>query len=185
MDLYFKILDHLSKAGVDVEVEITDLFSDYLLEPKEITDMFFGGERINQIIEFLEKMKIRKHIAYTNKTSDIKNDDNTTKEVLPYYIWVKPIKITASITIEGLDFYFNHILKEATIKSYQNQKWVNRITWFISCVSIGIAVYFGLKSNSLESQVEAIQKRVDTIEKTTSKSMSHTPITPNISTKKN
>ena len=80
-----------------------------------------------------------------------------------------------SITKDGLDYYYTHILRKATLISFKNQKWINGITWLISCVSIGIAVFFGLKSSFLAPQVIELQRKVNTIEKTYNKTPYHTP----------
>lgn len=185
MDLYFKILHQLSLFGINEETEISEVFNDYLLSPKEPGDFAFGLERINGIVDFLKIMVENNHISYKNLTPNYNSEHNDNP---PKGAWIKPIKINATLTKDGLDYYYNFILKEATLQSYKNQKWVNRITWVISCVSIGIAVYFGLKSNSLTKQVEALQKKVDTITKTKGTIFYYAPIrldtTKKISTKK-
>jgi len=180
MDLYLKILDYLSDFGIEQETDITKLFDNYLLTPTDVTDMFYNGERIDKILAFLYIMAQRDHITYNNLTespvySEEDKEQQQKKGKIRQYVWVKPIKIRAAITVTGLDFYHNQILKKATIKSYSNQKWVNTITWLISCVSIAIAVFFGLKSNSLSTQVEELQKKVYTIEKTAGNSIYYLP----------
>lgn len=144
-DRYIQILAELSRHGIEQNINIRD-----------VVVSVFNGINANDAHAFLEHMMTNKHIRFPYNE---------------FRYGQYPNEIYSAITLEGSEYLTSFYLKEATLQSFKNQKLVNGTTWFISCVSIGIAVFFGLKSNFLETQVKSLQKRLDTIEKTTSKSV--------------
>jgi len=146
-DRYISILSELSQHGIEQQVDVRDFIV-----------RIFNGVDVAEAHHYLEHMVLNRHIRFNYNTFN-----------------VYPSPLICAITLEGSEYLNSYYLKKATLQSFKGQKWVNRITWFISCVSIGIAAYFGLKSNSLETRVIELQKRVDTIIKTASMKYYHTP----------
>jgi len=130
-DRYFKILELLSQHGIEQNVECQDF-----------VDRTFYGIKEAEMHSYLSMMDTNGHIKFGDKGQILYSN--------PLYL---------AITLEGVDYLNSYYLKRATLQSYRNQKWINIITWAISCASIGIAVFFGLKSNLLESQVINLQKK--------------------------
>jgi hypothetical protein len=154
-DRYVKILGYLSIHGIEQQVDTRE----YIIE-------IFKKIKIGEAHAYLEHMVLNRHIRFNYNAFD-----------------EYPTPLICAITLEGSEYLTSYYLKEATLQSFKNQKWVNRITWFISCVSIGIAVFFGLKSSSLSSQVEVMQKRLNTIEKKASTKYNRIPTVPDTSKK--
>ncbi len=166
-DLYFRILERLSNYGIGEDGDITPEFDNYLLQAKEPGDMFYGGERIHKIKEYLDKMVANKHITYED-LSPPTNKELTEEEREKYrkepriYKWVKDIKISGKITNEGLEYYHNYVLRSASINSFKSQKWNNRITWSIAISAIVIAattsIWLGINNNSLDTRVHQLEQ---------------------------
>jgi len=113
-DFYFEVLQRLYNAGIGVEKEVTDIFSDVANKPwynKEI-----------QIKDFLEYMKESGHIKYTIGYTGVPDT-----EIL-----------NAEITISGYEYYRNHLLDVATMQSLSAIPSNNSKTWIIAIISIGV-----------------------------------------------
>jgi len=149
-DRYIQILAELSKHGIEQQIDI-----------REFIIKVFDGVAPSEAHGYLDHMVLNRHIRFNYNPFD-----------------EYPHNLICALSLEGSEYLTSFYLKEATLQSFKNQKWVNRITWLISCLSIGIAVYFGLKSNSLETQVKELQKKVDTITKKTDTKHDHIPKAP-------
>lgn len=157
-ELYFTILEYLSKYGINEETNISDLFKDYLLNPKEVGDMLFGQERIDRIKDFLDIIRANGHLAYTIHPvpEEIYRDENSMR----VYKWLKSINITAKILNSGLDYYYAHLLRKATIRSFKNQFWYNLITWCIALLAVGTTIYTIIQNTDLNQKVKDLNTEV-------------------------
>jgi len=170
MEQYFKILAYLSEYGINEDVDITETFATYCLTFNHPAD-FVWGERIDKIKGLLNEMTENGHIRYQDITPHIEETKEANKSKIKHAVWVKPIQILAWLTKEGLDYYYANLLRKATLKSLNDQKWSNRITWGIAIaaivISTGTSIFLAIKSNSLDTRVYQLeQAKKQTTEKT-------------------
>jgi|GEM_PF-4268844 len=172
--LYFDLLEYLSDYGIGTDINIKPFLSRYefKFERDEESEINNLSKLLAAKYNALESIKNIGHITLPTEPNDV------------IQLQAEDGIFLVSITKEGLDYYFTHLLRKATLRSFKNQKWINGVTWFISCVSIGIAAYFGLKSNSLEARVTELQKRVDTIQKRNNMKPYRIPTVPDTVKKK-
>jgi hypothetical protein len=166
MEQYFKILAHLSKYGINEDVDITEDFVDYMLNFKHPADAIWG-DRIDKIKDFLNVMVDNGHIRYqdiTPRVEETEEEREAKKGEITQHVWVKPISILGWLTKDGLDYYYNYELKKATIKSFWNQKAFNMATVCIACASlvasIVITIYTTNQNTILSEKVTKLDSQM-------------------------
>jgi hypothetical protein len=97
--LYFPILEYLFKNGLSVRVDISHLFKDIHPERMSLTDA--ANFRVENFFHFLDHMVKNNHIVYDKPTLD-----RYALAVNGKHNWDIKIPIMASITIDGLLFYY-------------------------------------------------------------------------------
>ena len=126
---YFKILEYLSEYGINVDVDIADLVQGYFPNMKT-TDIMIYSKEVDKIVSILNLLERSKFIKYSGNT------DSSSLTSLFY----KGGEYLTSITKEGWDCYYEHLLSKATIKSFKNQRIISISTLRASGIAIIISV---------------------------------------------
>ena len=124
--LYFELLEYLSDYGIGIEANIHDLCKQYAIrtlnneDEGEAWDVF--SKKWSKIIDVLESIKRLGYIKYSTEHGDLEQ------------LYIVGGNFSVSLTKDGLDYYYSHILRKATLKSFWDQKWFN-----IAAISIAVA----------------------------------------------
>ena len=162
-DLYLKILEKLSKNGISQETEISDLFLQYKTDPPTKTDeqsdveyatYIFGQPRRYEICNFLQIMDKNGHLKFEDRSPDLKGT----------VAWIMPIVFYASITKEGLDYYYNRVLQITTIGNYRKQFYGLIITSVFAFIAALFSVLNYFKS---EPKMVELNKNIQVLSKET------------------
>ena len=138
-DLYLKILCHLSKFGVNHEVDIFYLFSKSFTKPEEAYEVAWKLRGVKYINETLKGIKENGHIEY----KEIKQHETINGRIS----WNDKFDVLAYITSKGYEF----------IKQQQHINNTRTIAIFAIIVSIFSASFTGYKilmPNSPQSKVQ-------------------------------
>jgi hypothetical protein len=138
-NLYFELLNCLSNQGLGVDTNIRDLCNKYVDKnhsDKELSDAFEAfSKNWTRVMTVLESIKKAGYIKYSTEHGDMQQ------------LYIVDGNFSASITKEGLDYYYNYELRKATISSLKSQKGYNRLT----LSGAGIAIFISVVSLCLKS----------------------------------
>jgi hypothetical protein len=152
-NLYFVVLAHLADYGIGAETDISSIFNTRVFNAGE-SDLDTYREQVGEIVKILDVMKNNGHINYS---SSIPTNNITA-------IYYGDGLFSASITQAGLDYYYAHILRSATIKSLISKKPYNIATWTIAivaiCGTIGTGVYFTNQNRDLSQRIDSLTQEV-------------------------
>jgi hypothetical protein len=165
--LYFELLEYLSDYGIGIDANIKDLCTQYAIKElkHEVMDDAFKAfsKRWNEIITVLESIKKLGYIKYSTEHSDITR------------LYIVDGNFSVSITKEGLDYYYTHALRRATLKSFWNQKWFNIATVSIAgaslIASVVITLYTTNQNTILSDKVTKLDSQVQQL-----KSLQHSQV---------
>jgi len=182
--LYMKILERLCKRGLNQDTDISDIVNcDYFTRPpremiedqtdEQYSDLEYIIElgshpKSEQIGDFLKKMRENEHITYENKSSTLSLPKNPHGEYI-YPSWEKmPVKFSAQITKQGLDYYYNRVLQTSTLVLQKNQKWQTRLAALTVVVSV-FAIWLSYvsyikpepKMSELNKNIQLVSKELE------------------------
>lgn len=148
--LYFDVLECLANKGIGIDVNIKKVCRKYIIiiPDKEKTPTEILGVGIDKMMSDLNSIESLGYIKYSKNHKD------------PSQLYVVGGNFSASITKEGLDYYYSHLLKEATLSSLKNQFWYNITTWVISLLSIATTIYTINQNTALSKKVQQISEEV-------------------------
>src|SRR6266704_1954128 len=104
-NFYFVVLAYLADYSIGAETDFSNIFNGRFFDPNE-ADIDTYKEQVGEIVKILNVMKNNGHINYSSSI----NTNNITA------IYYGDDLFSASITQAGLDYYYTHILRNATIK---------------------------------------------------------------------
>jgi hypothetical protein len=159
-NLYFIILRKLAIAGIKNEISINDLFENEFLKPSV---WFTETERIDLIVEYLKILEDNGHIKFKNHTKPI-FDTNVDPSKPRINKWIKPIDLTAEITLKGLEYLKEFEVRDETIASLKSQRKYVLITWGISILAIVGTIVTGIYSTNhttiQKQQLDSLRQEV-------------------------
>ncbi|MBS1519763.1 MAG: hypothetical protein JST50_02110 [Bacteroidetes bacterium] len=159
--LYFTILRRLAEAGVKKEISIDDLFEHEFLTPNV---WFTETERIDLIVEYLKIIEDNGHIKFTNHTKPV-FDTNTDPNKPRVNKWIKPIEITAEITLKGLEYIRDYEVRDETVRSLKSQRNYVFVTWGISLAAIlgtiGMGIYSTNHTGVQKQQLDSLRQEIN------------------------
>jgi hypothetical protein len=140
---YIRILEYLAQYHIGHEVDVLPVINEV-----------FPNEMPNGVYYFFERMLSNHHVSFNYN---------------PFDKYPDPFKV--SLKINGLDYLYAHYLREATLRSYKNQGWSNKVTWGIAIGAIVIStvasIWLGVSNKSLEERIYRLeQERQPAKEKT-------------------
>ena len=152
-NLYFVVLAYLADYGIGAETDISSIFNEHFFSANDV-DIDTYKEQVKDIVKILDVMKNNGHINYSSSI----NTSNIT--AIHYGEGI----FSASITQAGLDYYFTHILRSATIKSLIHKKSYDAVTWTIAivaiCGTIGTGIYFTHQNQKLSQRIETLTQEL-------------------------
>lgn len=154
--LFFDLLEFLAEDGIGSNVNIKEFCEKYELpEQAGVTYEYpIDGlsKRLKRVFNALEEIR---------KTGLIKYSDNPHEVI---QLIAKDGVFEVSITKEGLDYYYIHLLRKATIKSFGNQRLYNGIALGIAGVSLIVSTTMSIVSNiqkdELSDKLEGLNRQV-------------------------
>lgn len=153
-NLYFVVLAYLADYGIGAETDISSIFNEHFFNANDV-DMDTYKQQVNDIVKILDVIRNNGHINYSSSI----NTSNIT--AIHYGDGI----FSASITQAGLDYYYTHILRSATIKSLVNRKpYYDIVTWTIAilaiCGAIGTAIYFTHQNQKLWQRIDVLTQEL-------------------------
>jgi hypothetical protein len=145
--LYFELLKYLSNYGIGVETNIKSVclkYANKFEQAEEVVDVF--KKRWSNVTSMLASIQQIGYIKYSYEHGDLQQ------------LYLENGNFSVSITKEGLDYYYAHLLRVATVTSFRNQFRYNLITWGIAILSIAFSVFLAVKNDDLSNRVATLEK---------------------------
>jgi len=150
--LYFELLEYLSDYGIGVEANIKEVCTKYAEKPIDevnvngVFDFEKFSERWSKVTSVLGLLEKMVYIKYSTKHGHLEQ------------LLIQDGNLSASITKDGLDYYYTHVLRKATARSFKNQIWYNLVTWAIAIISIAFSIFLAFKNNGLSNRLTQLEK---------------------------
>ncbi|MEO8886581.1 MAG: hypothetical protein ABI367_11000 [Mucilaginibacter sp.] len=150
--LYFEVLEYLSNEGIGVDKNIKYICLPYANKsteedpPEDVPDAISKSWR--PVMSVLGSLERQGYIKYSNEHRDLEQ------------LYIVGGNFSASITKDGLDYYYIHVLRGATLKSLNNQWIFNFITWGIALLAVGTTIYTITQNTDLNKKVKQITEEV-------------------------
>jgi hypothetical protein len=150
--LYFELLYFLANQGLGVDTNIRDLCNKYVdkdHDSKEIGDAFDAFSKSwTRVMAVLGKIKNAGYIEYTKDHNDLQQ------------LYIVDGNFSASITKEGLDYYYSDLLRKATIGSLKRQFGYNLTTWILAVVAIVVSGYSIIQKDEISTETTHLQQEI-------------------------
>lgn len=151
--LYFDVLGYLHESGMDVETNIRVICRKYVktIAQKESVDEAFNAfsHSWSRVIAILRSIESSGYIEYSKEHGDWGQ------------LYIIDGNFSVAITKDGLDYYYTHLLRDATLKSLKNQRTFSVISIAIAVVAIVVSIMTTNENKALSDRVDKLQKEVN------------------------